>query len=153
MSNELYDSMPECDERKTAVERLKQEIVSNGENVDELLWMTIIAYQNYPFYTVSGLAFSYTVKRNRTGTYGGELLVSRKEESKTLTKSSVLLAFHKVLEKMEQNKKEQEDETLFLFPAEFRGPKAIGQIFGISYIYSLFQEFGLVKEAPKKRKA
>ena len=40
----------------------------------------------------------------------------------------MVLAFHKVLEKTE---------------CVYSGPKAIGQIFGISYVYSLFWKFGL----------
>jgi hypothetical protein len=34
-------------------------------------------------------------------------------------------------------------------PPEYKGPKAIGQIFGISYIYSLFWKLGLIK-VPQK---
>ena len=78
----------------------------------------------------------------KNGEYSGELLVSRKETSKTLTRSSVLLAFHKVLEATEVTS--EGDEASFQPPA-YRGPKAIGQIFGISYIFSLFLEFGLIR--------
>lgn len=99
-------------------------------DLDELLWQAVIACQNASLRTASGLPFSYTVKRKKDGTYSGELLVSRKEGSKTLTKSSVLLAFHKVLEDMER---------------EYKGPKSIGQIFGISYVYSLFWYLGLIR--------
>jgi PAS domain-containing protein len=106
--------------------------------LDEALWQVVVAYQNYKFYTKSGLMFSYVVKYKRNGEYSGELVVSRKEESKTLTKSSIMLAFHKVLSDMK-------DTT----PPEYKGPKAIGQIFGISYIYSLFLEIGLIR-VPKK---
>jgi hypothetical protein len=35
---------------------------------------------------------------------------------------------------------------------EFKGPKAIGQIFGISYIYSLFWNWGLIR-VPEKIEA
>ena len=110
------------------------------EELDVLLWDAVVAYQNQPLRTLSGLEFSYTVKHN--GEYSGELLVSRKETSKTLTRSSVLLAFHKVLEATEVTA--EGDEASFQPPA-YRGPKAIGQIFGISYIFSLFLEFGLIR--------
>jgi hypothetical protein len=134
-------------ERK-AVEKLHNMIADKLEKglddnidlneLDEALWSAVLAYQNYELYTKSGLMFSYAVKCKRNGEYSGELIVSRKEESKTLTKSSIMLAFHKVLSDMENNT-----------PPEYKGPKAIGQIFGISYIYSLFWKLGLIR-VPKK---
>ena len=65
------------------------------EELDVLLWDAVLTYQDQMLYTLSGLEFSYTVKHKKNGEYSGELLVSRKETSKTLTRSSVLLAFHK----------------------------------------------------------
>ena len=109
------------------------------EELDVLLWDAVLTYQDQMLYTLSGLEFSYTVKHKKNGEYSGELLVSRKETSKTLTRSSVLLAFHKVLEATEVTA--EGDEASF----QPRGPKAIGQIFGISYIFSLFLEFGLIR--------
>ena len=120
----------------------------DSASVDTALWQAVIAYQEYPFFTSSGLAFSYVVKHNRSGASSGELIVSRKEDSKTLTKSSVMLAFHKVLDRIDIR---GEDEQIVFVPAFYKGPKAIGQIFGISYIYSLFWEFGLI-EIPEKVK-
>lgn len=112
------------------------------EELDVLLWDAVLTYQDQMLYTLSGLEFSYTVKHKKNGEYSGELLVSRKETSKTLTRSSVLLAFHKVLEATEVTS--EGDEASFQ-PPVYRGPKAIGQIFGISYIFSLFLEFGLIR--------
>ena len=122
------------------------------EELDVLLWDAVVAYQNQPLRTLSGLEFSYTVKHKKNGEYSGELLVSRKETSKTLTRSSVLLAFHKILEATEVTA--EGDEASFQPPA-YRGPKAIGQICGISYIFSLFLEFGLIRlqENGRGRKA
>jgi hypothetical protein len=134
-------------EQRKAIEELKNMISSklakgldntDLDELDEALWRTVVAYQNYELYTKSGLMFSYIIKCKRNGEYSGELIVSRKEESKTLTKSSIMLAFHKVLSDMEDNT-----------PPEYKGPKAIGQIFGISYIYSLFWKLGLIR-VPKK---
>ena len=133
-----------------SIEQLHRGIVEKeeSESLDMLLWETILAYQNQTFYTLSGLEFSYTVKRKKNGEYSGELLVSRKETSKTLTRSSVMLAFHKVLAEM---KFKEIDGAAYLLPPEYRGPKAIGQIFGISYIFSLFLEFGLIRIAEKDK--
>ena len=133
-----------------SIEQLHRGIVEKeeSESLDMLLWETILAYQGETFYTLSGLEFSYTVKRKKNGEYSGELLVSRKETSKTLTRSSVMLAFHKVLAEM---KFKEIDGAAYLLPPEYRGPKAIGQIFGISYIFSLFLEFGLIRIAEKDK--
>lgn len=133
--------MTGCDERRRAVEALQAGIAKRCGNEEELLWQAVVAYQDYPFYTSSGLPFSYRVKQKRDGSYSGELLVSRKEGSKTLTKSSVFLAFHRVLEQTRTGTGPEKPE--------YKGPKAIGQIFGISYVYSLFWEFGLI-EVPGK---
>ncbi|MGN0169701.1 MAG: hypothetical protein ACI39H_02945 [Lachnospiraceae bacterium] len=140
------------EDRKETVKELQRGILLGSDNLDWLLWQAVIAYQNYLFCTASGLPFSYIVKRCKDGSYSGELLVSRKEGSKTLTKSSVLLAFHKVLENMrcvEQAESSNLPYRRVLLPLEYSGPKAIGQIFGISYVYSLFMEFGLIK-VPEK---
>ena len=116
------------------------------EELDVLLWDVVVAYQNQPLRTLSGLEFSYTVKHKKNGEYSGELLVSRKETSKTLTRSSVMLAFHKVLEQIEVTEK---DGTVLFTPPSYKGPKAIGPIFGISYIFSLFLALGLIKTADR----
>lgn len=36
---------------------------------EENLWQTIILFQDYPFYTVSGLPFTYKIKVGRRGDY------------------------------------------------------------------------------------
>lgn len=140
-------------ERRRTVEELHKQIALGlpKEDLDAALWKCVLAFQNYSFYTTSGLPFSYTVKKKRNGEYSGELIVSRKEESKTLTKSSVMLAFHRVVDGMQSAETLNPAGTLstsIILP-EFKGPKAIGQIFGISYVYSLFWKWGLVK-VPEK---
>lgn len=126
-------------------------MVKPMEEADEALWKALIVYQNFPFYTAQGLPFEYSVKRNRSGMYSGELIVNRKEGSKTLTRSSVMFAFHKVMENVKIADCSEEKEigrAMLVFP-EYKGPKAIGQIFGISYVYSIFWRLGLI-EAPEK---
>lgn len=134
-----------------SIEKFHNGIVGKEEQetLDTLLWDAVLEYQNQPFYTLSGLEFSYTVKRKKNGEYSGELLVSRKEASKTLTRSSVMLAFHKVLDQMQIV---EENSTAYFISPEYRGPKSIGQIFGISYIFSLFLEFGLIRVSENSRK-
>jgi hypothetical protein len=133
--------------RKKAITELHDGIIGNMD-VDTALWQTVIAYQNYPFYTSSGLPFSYTVKCKKNGDYSEGLLVSQKEGSKTLTRRSVILAFHNVLEGMSIVDTGY-GTTKALAPAEYKRPKAIGRIFGISYVYSMFWKWGLIS-VPKK---
>ena len=206
-------------EQELALENLQHCILENPEIADEALWKAIVAFQGSLFSTASGLPFWYTLKKSGSG----ELVVSRKEDSKTLTRSSVLYAFHIVreayltkasvvdleeqhgsvqphsvvpvrnngagkaaaeIEKETEVTSESEDvsrqgmevhagrrrwrkhakeapewmlwQDMQAVLAEDRteipaycGPKAIGQIFGISYIYSLFFRFGLIR-IPKR---
>ena len=127
-------------ERKRTIAELHIGILTESKDVDGLSWEAVLAFQDYPLRTVSGLPFSYRIKRKKNGEYSGEIHVSRKEGSKTLTKSSVLLAFHTVLKRIETMPPScgQESGKDILEAPEYSGPKAIGQIFGISYIYSLF---------------
>lgn len=110
-------------ERKEAVERLQKEV-----NTD-LLWNAIIAFQNYPFHTYSGLPFSYTIKVGRNGELNKELLINRRDKSKSLTWSSILIALDKALN--------QKGNII-------SRPKEIGDIRGISYIYPIFYRLGLI---------
>lgn len=139
--------------RRKAVKNLHEKIMEGiaGTDAEEALWQAIIAYEDSLFYTSSGLPFQYKVKRKRNGDYSGELVVNRKEGSKTLTRSSVLFAFHKVRQQIDTRNITEQDGSIraVLVLPEYKGPKAIGQIFGISYIYSLFWKLGLIR-VPEK---
>lgn len=118
--------------RKAAVEALQEEMS------EEKLWECIIAFQGYPFRTVTGLKYSYTLKKGRNGDYTKELFIDRRESSKSLAWSSILLAVQKV-----------DPDTVY------EKPKAIGDIRGISYIYPILWRFGLLTvpdEAAEKMK-
>lgn len=52
----------------------------------------MVAFQGYRFKTISGLPFSYKIKTGRNGELTKELWINRREGSKSLTRSSVLLA-------------------------------------------------------------
>lgn len=97
------------------------------------------------------LPFSYNVKRKKNGEYSGELVVSRKEGSKTLTRSSILLTFHTVLEGITTTDAINTEgiASTSIVPLEYKGPKAIGQIFGISYVYSMFWKWRLIQVPAK----
>ena len=70
-----------------------------NEQTEEALWAAVIEFQGYKFRTYSGLVFSYSLKRGRGDTYTKELFIDRRENSKSLAWSSVLLAFRKIAEK------------------------------------------------------
>lgn len=95
---------------------------------EENLWQAIIAFQGYPFKTATGLPFQYKLKVGKDGSWNRELLIDRREKSKSLAWSSVRLAF--------ENSKG--------LSGEVRRPKALGDIRGVSYIYPILWTFGLI---------
>ena len=103
--------------------RLLKEIPS-----EENLWQAVIAFQDYPFKTATGLPFRYKLKVGKNGEYNRELLIDRREKSKSLAWSSVVLAF-------ENGKRISE---------EVKKPKTLGDIRGVSYIYPILWRFGLI---------
>lgn len=140
--------------REKALEELK------AEQSEEALWAAVIAFQGYKFRTYSGLVFSYSLKKGRCrddtessvanerdeaykqdeackqgGVYTKELFIDRRENSKSLAWSSVLLAFHNIPS----------------IGSVVDRPKALGDIRGVTYIYAMFYRFGLI-DAPEKVK-
>ena len=101
---------------------------------EENLWSCVVAFRGYTFHTVKGLPFSYDIKLGRNGSLTRELWIDRREGSKSLAWSSVLLAFRNIEE----------------IGAVVERPKALGDIRGVSYIYGMFCRFGLVA-APKTK--
>lgn len=100
----------------------------------ESLWSLIISHQSTPFFTASGLPFSYTIKIGKKGQLTKELIIDRREQSKTLTWSSIRVAFNRVME-------DKKTGRGVFYPK----PKAIGDIRGVSYIYPLFWKFGIIE--------
>ena len=76
--------------------------------------------------TYSGLSFSYEVRKGRNGEYTKELWIDRREKSKSLAWSSIVLA-------LGNTKGGVVDR-----------PKALGDIRGVTYIYGMFYRFGLI---------
>ena len=66
---------------------------------EEHLWACVIAFQNYPFHTISGLPFSYTPQIGRNEEYTKELLIDHRENSKSLAWSFVRMVFQKAMER------------------------------------------------------
>ncbi|MGF0033942.1 hypothetical protein ACQRBN_13415 [Bariatricus sp. SGI.154] len=92
---------------------------TDKDRLDTLLWNTLILFQGYPFYTAKNLEFFYYLK-------GNEMFVSRKDKS--ITKASIIMAFHKALE----------------LGRVVIGPKKLGT-FGASYMYPIFIRIGVIE--------
>ena len=139
-------------------EKILEEL--RAEHSEEALWAAVIAFQGYKFRTYSGLVFSYSLKKGRGrgntesgvaneqdeackqaeaykqgGVYTKELFIDRRENSKSLAWSSVLLAFHNIPS----------------IGSVVDRPKALGDIRGVTYIYAMFYRFGLIN-VPEKAK-
>ena len=102
---------------------------------EENLWKCVVAFRGYKFKTMSGLLFTYKLKKGRGDEFTKELWIDRREDSKSLAWSSVMLAYHnigKIGEVVDR-------------------PKALGDIRGMSYIYGLFYRFGPI-DVPDKVK-
>ena len=97
-----------------------------ADPTEENFWDVVLAYAGIQFKTYSGLPFSYQIKKGRNGEYTNELWIDRRENSKSLAWSSVLLALKNI-------KGEVVDR-----------PKALGDIRGVTYIYGMFYRFGLI---------
>ena len=109
------------------------------EPTEEHLWEVVLLYAGVRFKTYSGLPFTYEIRKGRNGQYTQELWIDRRENSKSLAWSSVLLALGNI---------KQVGEVV-------ERPKALGDIRGVTYIYGMFYRFGLINvpdEAKEKMK-
>ena len=99
-----------------------------SEPTEEHLWETVLLYSGVKFKTYSGLPFSYVIRKGRNGEYTKELWIDRRENSKSLAWSSVLLALSNIKG----------------VGSVVDRPKALGDIRGVTYIYGMFYRFGLI---------
>lgn len=115
--------------RYRAVKKLR------SNQTEENLWNAVLVYAGVPLKTYSGLPFTYEVRKGKSGKYTRELWIDRRENSKSLAWSSVVLAFGHIKE----------------IGAVVERPKALGDIRGVTYIYGIFYKFGLI-DMPEKVK-
>ena len=71
---------------------------------EENFWGVVLAYAGVKFKTYAGLPFTYEVRKGRNGEYTKELWIDRRENSKSLAWSSVLLAFGVTTDQLERTK-------------------------------------------------
>ena len=74
---------------------------------------------------------------NRTGLETDELIISTREKGKSITRSSVELALSRYLAVQEEK-------------GYVKGPKSAGQIFGGSYLYSVFLAWQIIRDKPEE---
>ena len=103
------------------------------EPTEENFWGMVLTYAGVKFKTYSGLPFSYGIKKGRNGEYTKELWIDRRENSKSLAWSSIVLALKNIKGEVVER------------------PKALGDIRGVTYIYGMFYRFGLI-DVPDKVK-
>lgn len=84
------------------------------------MWEVMELYEDFPFYTMRNLEFTYIIK-------GNEMFVDRKEKS--ITKATVGMALGKALE----------------LGGIVSGPKKLGT-FGASYLYPIFLYYEIIKK-------
>ena len=122
VSQKIFSVGEERQQRYKAVKKLR------NEPTEEHLWEVVLLYSGVNFKTYSGLLFSYEIKKGRNGEYTKELWIDRREKSKSLAWSSVLLALKNIKKVGEVVDR----------------PKAPGDIRGVTYIYGMFYRFGLI---------
>ena len=93
---------------------------------EENFWGVVLAYAGIKFKTYSGFPFSYEIKKGRNGEYTKELWIDRRENSKSLAWSSMLLALKNIKGEVVSR------------------PKALDDIRGVTYIYGMFYRFGMI---------
>lgn len=130
--SEEMEEQKQTEQQWNKIRRERIDILREAPS-EENLWQAVMVFQNYPFKTVTGLPFQYTLKTGKNGEWTKELWIDRREKSKSLSWSSVVLAF-----------KNSQKTT------EVVGrPKALGDIRGISYIYPILWRLGLIR-VPEK---
>lgn len=97
-----------------------------ADPTEENFWRVVVGYAGVKFKTYSGLSFTYEVRKGRNGEYTKELWIDRREKSKSLAWSSIVLALGNIKEEV------------------MNRPKALGDIRGVTYIYGMFYRFGLI---------
>lgn len=106
--------------KEAVLSRLLEAMDQQNPAAEDILWETLILFQNEPYYTAKGLDFTYSIK-------GNEMFVTRKDKS--ITRATVVMSFKKALE----------------LEGCVKGPKKLGT-FGASYLYPVFQRIGIIKE-------
>lgn len=101
--------------------------IQQGQEAQDLLWEALVAWQEFPFKTASGLPFTYTIRRGKQGQLTKELWIDRREGSKSLSFGSIRMAFANACARRIVSR-----------------PKGMGDIRGVSYMYPIFWRLGII---------
>ena len=134
------DRLDRYRERQKAIEKLRN-CVENGDECGDILWECFELYEGQKFRTSGrgrdhsgAVGFSYKLKvSSRTGEKTNEMIISRREAGKTITRSSVELAFRKGIEEQKR-------------AGDVSGCKKLGG-FGSSYLYAIFLKWGIITDS------
>lgn len=99
----------------------------NEQELNEWLWQVIVARAGKQFATHKGVSFSYHIKKDRSGQSSGDLVIDGK--LKKITRSTVLLAFHRTREVQEAH-------------GCVSKPGKIG-VYGDIWLYPVFLDIGI----------
>lgn len=91
----VYFPSTEKEKISVGAERQRRYRVMKRWRVDlteENFWGVVLAYAGIKLKTYSGLPFSYEIKKGKNGEYTKELWIDRREKSKSLAWSSIVLA-------------------------------------------------------------
>ncbi len=127
VSTDVANRLRKYRNRKAMVDKLAAEIETATEQTKDLLWETMVAFEDYPFKTAKGLRYYYTVK-------GNEVFFTRKEKS--VTRATVNIAFQTALNLQKDG-------------IHITGPKMLG-CFGASYLYPIFKRIGVISDGEQK---
>ena len=106
-------------ERQSAVKRIEKYFEDSDGSLSELVWDAIVKFDSYPFHTVSGIKFRYTVK-------GQEIVINRKEE--IITRETVDMALSNVLQ----------NDRVVEKPEELNVP-------GFGYLHPIFTRLAIIR--------
>ena len=99
----VYFPSTEKEKISVGAERQRRYRVMKRWRVDpteENFWGVVLSYAGVKFKTYSGLPFIYEVRKGRSGEYTKELWIDRRERSKSLAWSSIVLALGNIKEEV-----------------------------------------------------
>lgn len=99
----VYFPSTEKEKISVGAERQRRYRVMKRWRVDpteENFWGVVLSYAGVKFKTYSGLPFTYEVRKGRSGEYTKELWIDRRERSKSLAWSSIVLALGNIKEEV-----------------------------------------------------
>ena len=117
-----------------------------SEPTEERLWEVLLLYSGVCFKTYSGLTFTYEIRKGRNGQYTKELWIDRREKSKSLAWSSVLLALRNIKNVGEDEIRNGENYSVLAYAASSNPRLLLRSVekavnFKANSVMAVFREF------------